>query len=126
MPHQASSGQLIQCILCETKTLEDILRTHIQFNHMIQKESIVDMMFQLHYPPVSEKTIRDMIRDLCGGRKDVEIGEEVVVKEVGRGGRKRDRGKEEVVVEEEVGRRGRKRGLPEEVGQKKRKLKVKL
>ena len=82
----------------------------------------MDMMFQLHYPPVSEKTIRDMIRDLCGGRSDVE---EVVVKEVGRGGRKRDRGKEEVVVEEEVGRRGRKRGLPEEVGQKKRKLKVK-
>ena len=38
---QASKNPLIQCLLCECSTLEESLRAHIQYNHMIYKDQIL-------------------------------------------------------------------------------------
>ena len=42
---QASKNPLIQCLLCECSTLEESLKAHIQYNHMIYKDQILKVGF---------------------------------------------------------------------------------
>merc|ERR1712060_447279 len=55
---------LIQCLLCESTTMEQTLKLHIQSNHMIYKETVLQVLFNLHYPPVSKHMIEEML-DTC-------------------------------------------------------------
>merc|ERR1711874_125181 len=55
---------LIQCLLCESNTMEQTLKLHIQYNHMIYKEAVLQVLFNLHYPPLSKHLIGEML-DIC-------------------------------------------------------------
>ena len=58
---QASKSNLIQCLLCECSTLEESLKTHIQYNHMIYKEQILTVLYELHYPPLDQIVLTEMV-----------------------------------------------------------------
>ena len=58
---QASKSGLIQCLLCECSTLEESLKTHIQYNHMIYKEQILTVLYDLHYPPLDQVVLTEMV-----------------------------------------------------------------
>ena len=58
---QASKSGLIQCLLCECSTLEESLKTHIQYNHMIYKEQILTVLYDLHYPPLDQIVLTEMV-----------------------------------------------------------------
>jgi len=42
---------LLQCIMCNCTTIEDYLKRHIRYNHLICKDDIIEKLYQLHYPP---------------------------------------------------------------------------
>ena len=50
--------KLLQCIMCNCMTIEEYLKRHIRYNHLISKEDIIDKLYNLHYPTqsVSEST----------------------------------------------------------------------
>ena len=45
---KASKSGLIQCLLCECSTLEESLKAHIQYNHMISKDQILTVRQETH------------------------------------------------------------------------------
>ena len=45
---KASKSGLIQCLLCECSTLEESLKAHIQYNHMISKDQILTVRQENH------------------------------------------------------------------------------
>ena len=85
---QASKNPLIQCLLCECSTLEESLRAHIQYNHMIYKDQILkvgnsndkisfflnlfvfQVLYDLHYPPVNKAMLNNML-DTCEVRENI-------------------------------------------------------
>ena len=42
--------KLLQCIMCNCMTIEEYLKRHIRYNHLISKDEIVDKLYSLHYP----------------------------------------------------------------------------
>ena len=42
--------KLMQCIMCNCMTIEEYLKRHIRYNHLISKEEIIDKLYNLHYP----------------------------------------------------------------------------
>jgi len=46
--------KLLQCIMCNCMTIEEYLKRHIRYNHLISKEDIIDKLYNLHYPTQSE------------------------------------------------------------------------
>ena len=42
--------------MCNCTTIEDYLKRHIRYNHLICKDDIIEKLYQLHYPP-EKKTI---------------------------------------------------------------------
>ena len=61
---------LIQCLLCETTTMEQTLKLHIQYNHMIYKKTVLEVLFNLHYPPVSKHMVEEML-DTCEDESNI-------------------------------------------------------
>ena len=53
--------QFIRCLLCECNTIEQALAAHIQFNHMIYKEAVQQVIFNLHYPPLKDLLLDELI-----------------------------------------------------------------
>lgn len=45
--------KLLQCIMCNCMTIEEYLKRHIRYNHLISKDEIIDKLYNLHYPPES-------------------------------------------------------------------------
>eukprot|EP00092_Neocalanus_flemingeri_P013914 GFUD01015009.1.p1 GENE.GFUD01015009.1~~GFUD01015009.1.p1 ORF type:complete len:1844 (+),score=612.96 GFUD01015009.1:251-5782(+) len=45
--------KLLQCIMCNCMTIEEYLKRHIRYNHLISKEDIIDKLYNLHYPTQS-------------------------------------------------------------------------
>ena len=45
--------KLLQCIMCNCMTIEEYLKRHIRYNHLISKDEIIDKLYKLHYPPES-------------------------------------------------------------------------
>merc|ERR1712180_12469 len=43
--------KLLQCIMCNCMTIEEYLKRHIRYNHLISKDEIIDKLYNLHYPP---------------------------------------------------------------------------
>ena len=39
----SADPHLIQCLLCECNTMEQALKAHIQYNHMIYKEAVLQV-----------------------------------------------------------------------------------
>jgi len=60
--------KLLQCIMCNCMTIEEYLKRHIRYNHLISKEDIIDKLYNLHYPTqsasVSTQTSVTWIDDL--------------------------------------------------------------
>ena len=42
--------KLLQCVMCNCMTIEEYLKRHIRYNHLISKEEIIDKLYNLHYP----------------------------------------------------------------------------
>ena len=47
---EENEEKLIQCIMCNCMTIEEYLKRHIRYNHLISKEEIIDKLYHLHYP----------------------------------------------------------------------------
>jgi len=45
--------KLLTCIMCNCMTIEEYLKRHIRYNHLISKEEIIDKLYNLHYPSKS-------------------------------------------------------------------------
>ena len=45
--------KLVQCIMCNCMTIEEYLKRHIRYNHLISKDEIIDKLYNLHYPSES-------------------------------------------------------------------------
>ena len=45
--------KLLQCIMCNCMTIEEYLKRHIRYNHLISKDEIIDKLYNLHYPSES-------------------------------------------------------------------------
>ena len=45
--------KLLQCIMCNCMTIEEYLKRHIRYNHLISKAEIIDKLYDLHYPTQS-------------------------------------------------------------------------
>ena len=43
MQNGSADPHLIQCLLCECNTMEQALKAHIQYNHMIYKEAVLQV-----------------------------------------------------------------------------------
>ena len=54
MDDKDEDERLLQCVMCDCTTIEDYLKRHIRYNHLINKDEIIEILYQLHYP--SEKT----------------------------------------------------------------------
>jgi len=58
----------IQCQMCNCATFESYLKKHIQYNHMIHRHNIVDILYKLHYPTelccVQTQTANTWVSDL--------------------------------------------------------------
>jgi len=66
--NQNQSDPTIQCQMCNCATFESYLRKHIQYNHMIHRRNIVDILYKLHYPAeiycVQTQTANTWVSDL--------------------------------------------------------------
>ena len=50
-PEKSEEGEkLLQCIMCNCMTIEEYLKRHIRYNHLISKEEIIEKLYNLHYP----------------------------------------------------------------------------
>ena len=47
---ESGEEKLLQCIMCNCMTIEEYLKRHIRYNHLISKEEIIDKLYNLHYP----------------------------------------------------------------------------
>eukprot|EP00091_Calanus_sinicus_P013446 TRINITY_DN29887_c0_g1_i1.p1 TRINITY_DN29887_c0_g1~~TRINITY_DN29887_c0_g1_i1.p1 ORF type:complete len:103 (-),score=48.47 TRINITY_DN29887_c0_g1_i1:145-453(-) len=61
MAASCDEPQFIRCLLCECNTIEKALAAHIQFNHMIYKEAVQQVIFNLHYPPLKNLPLDELI-----------------------------------------------------------------
>jgi len=65
---QNQNDPTIQCQMCNCATFESYLRKHIQYNHMIHRRNIVDILYKLHYPEdifgVQTQTANTWVTDL--------------------------------------------------------------
>jgi hypothetical protein len=66
--------KLLQCIMCNCMTIEEYLKRHIRYNHLISKDEIIDKLYNLHYPPenvsVSTQTSTVSITEPPNGTQD--------------------------------------------------------
>ena len=53
MPRDKMGGKNLQCILCTSKPPPDVLKKHIKFQHMIETDSAVDKIYNMHFPKVT-------------------------------------------------------------------------
>ena len=71
--------KLLQCVMCNCMTIEEYLKRHIRYNHLISKEEIIDKLYNLHYPAnfvsVGTQTQTDGEED-TGYKKDNGVEEE--------------------------------------------------
>ena len=45
----------VNCEMCNCATMETYLKKHIQYNHMVHKKNIVDILYSIHYPSQDPK-----------------------------------------------------------------------
>ena len=55
---------LIHCLLCESSTLEESLSEHIQYNHMVYRKTLRQVLHSLHFPPV-DRQLLDRLATEC-------------------------------------------------------------
>ena len=55
---------LIHCLLCESSTLEESLLEHIQYNHMVYRKTLRQVLHSLHFPPV-DRHLLDRLATEC-------------------------------------------------------------
>ena len=55
---------LIHCLLCESSTLEESLLEHIQYNHMVYRKTLRQVLHSLHFPPV-DRQLLDRLATEC-------------------------------------------------------------
>ena len=48
---------MIHCLLCESSTLEESLLEHLQYNHMVYKKTLRNVLHSLHFPPVDQQLL---------------------------------------------------------------------
>ncbi len=53
--------RLVTCLLCGINTAEAYLKRHIRFNHIINNDSILDYMLQLHQPERNSISVQTTI-----------------------------------------------------------------
>lgn len=72
---QNQNDPTIQCQMCNCATFESYLRKHIQYNHMIHRRNIVDILYKLHYPAelcgVQTQTANTWVTDLSLAHIDI-------------------------------------------------------
>ena len=47
---EGDGEKLLQCIMCNCMTIEEYLKRHIKYNHLITNEEILEKLYNLHYP----------------------------------------------------------------------------
>ena len=47
---ECDGEKLLQCIMCNCMTIEEYLKRHIKYNHLITNEEILEKLYNLHYP----------------------------------------------------------------------------
>ena len=75
--------RLVTCLLCGINTADVYLKRHIRFNHIINNDSILDYMLQLHQPARNSISVQTTITWI---REQTTISKLVVMRATRRGG----------------------------------------